>query len=391
MSHQVHICILTTAHPIDDVRVYHKFANAFREAGFRVTWAGPSDPVRQLHSNNPHDIEYRLGPPIRNRIDRLRSSRRIGPIAGKIPKVDVYYAPEPDSAQIALSLAKRNGAKVIFDIHEVFHGALLDRWLFGFQIHLIREHMRQRFSRIAAQCDLVIGVNAAVLSQYSLPNVPKLVVRSCAPSWFAGKEPADVCGSQRNYFSIMHGKSDLARGTLQVIEAAAKSRARIPGLRILMFEPSVRRDDAGYRTLASRISDRDLSEIIDLRATIPMQQMPGVLQSCDAGLIAYGRDLGIESLPNRLFEYMAAGLPVIGPSYAGEIASVIKAEKCGILVDFENPDEIAEAFVQLSDHPEQCREMGRRSRNAFLARHNWESEIRPVIDCIQQWHAPNST
>lgn len=389
MSRPVHICILTTAHPTDDVRVYHKFARAFRAAGFSVTWVGPAHSVHPLHGDDPHGVEFRLGPPIRTRMDRLHSCRRIGPIAGKVPKVDIYYAPEPDSARMALRLAQNNGAKVIFDIHEVFHGALLDRWLFGLRFHPIREYMRRHFSRVASQCDLVIGVNAAVLSQYSLSHVPKLVVRSCAPSWFAGNKPADVCGIGRKYFNIIHGKSDLARGTLQVIEAAARSRAQIPGLRILMFESSVQANVTGHRALRSRIYDLGVSEIIVFRPMIPMQEMPEVLQSCDAGLIAYGRDFGIESLPNRLFEYMASGLPIIGPSYASEITSVIKAERCGILVDFENPAEIAEAFVQFSRHPDRCREMGRRSRDAFLARHNWESEIRPVIDRIHQWYTSN--
>jgi len=386
MSDPVHVCILTTAHPIDDVRVCHKFAGAFRAAGFCVTWVGPGHATQAMRNYNPYDIEFMLGPPIRTRVDRLLSSRRIRPIAEQNANVDVYYAPEPDSAQLALSLAKNNGAKVIFDIHEIYHGALLDRWLLGFRINLIREYMRRRISLIASQCDLVVGVNNAVLAQYSPPKVSKVVVRSCAPSWFAKGEPADVCGSQRSSFNVMHGKSDLARGTMQVVEAAAMSSAQIRGLRILMFEPANKTNDVGHSSLTSRIKELSVSEVIDVRPSIPMQDMPRVLQSCDAGLIAYGRDLGIDSLPNRLFEYMAIGLPIIAPSYAREIASIIETEQCGILVDFEDPVDISKALVQLSQHPNKCREMGRRSRDAFLARHNWETEVRSVIECIQNWH-----
>lgn len=174
-----------------------------------------------------------------------------------------------------------------------------------------------------------------------------------------------------------------------MVEAAAMSSAQIHGLRILMFESANKTNDIGHSILTSRIKELGISEIIDVRPSIPMQDMPRVLQSCDAGLIAYGRDLGIESLPNRLFEYMAIGLPIIAPSYAREIASIIETEQCGILVDFENPIDIAKALVELSHHPNKCREMGRRSRDAFLARHNWEAEVRSVIDFIHKWQTPN--
>lgn len=386
MSDPIHICILTTAHPIDDVRVNHKFANAFHTAGFRVSWVGPGHAFYDSKNYyNWHGIEFILGPPIRTRLDRLLSRRRIRPIAERLSKVDVYYSPEPDSAELAISLAKRNGAKVIFDIHEVYHDALLDRWLLGYRVNPIREYIRRRISQIAFQCDLVIGVSNAVLSPYLHQNTPNNVVRSCAPSWFAKGDQSDTCGKLRTAFSIMHGKSDLVRGTMQVIEAAALSLRQIYGLRVIMFESANKTNDNERNKLISRIKELGLAEIIDLRPGIPMHDMPRILETCDAGLIAYGRALGTDSLPNRLFEYMAMGLAIIAPTYAREIARIIDIEKCGILVDFEDPADISRAIVQLSQNPHLCREMGRRSREAFLARHNWETEVRPVIDRIQKW------
>jgi glycosyltransferase involved in cell wall biosynthesis len=82
---------------------------------------------------------------------------------------------------------------------------------------------------------------------------------------------------------------------------------------------------------------------------------------------------------------MAVGLPVLAPSYDKGIAPVIKTEKCGMLADFENPESIAEAINHLRDNPEVCREMGRRGREAFLARHNWEGEVQPLLDRIRSW------
>ena len=299
--------------------------------------------------------------------------------------MDVYYSPDPDAAAVAFNLAKKNGAKVIFDIHEVFHGAILDRWLFGRRLYPIRNYIQQRIRRICSKCDLVLGVSNAVLDPYLTHKDRYMVVRSCAPSWFANAKAADILDATRSPFKIVHGKSDLIHGTKQVIEAAAISKTHGIDLRIVMFKSSKNNMDIDTRALISESHKLGISEIIDMQESIPFPKMPDILQACDAGLVAYGRDLGIDSLPNRLFEYMAAGLAIIAPFYAREIARIIETERCGILVDFEDPRDIAKAIIQLRRNPYLCREMGKRAREAFLLRYNWEKEVRPVIDYIQKW------
>lgn len=389
MPKTIHICIVTTAHPVDDVRVNHKFARSFLNAGFRVSWVGPSHAFFDLKKCNLNNIEFFLTPPIRNRADRLLSHRKIQIIAEGVSKVDVYYAPDPDAAQIAISLAKKNSAKVIFDIHEIYHGTLLDRWLFGFRLDFIREFMRKWIERIASKCDLVIGVSESVLASYITNKVESMVVRSCAPSWFCTNKTNDIHGEQRTAFTVIHGKSDFGRGTLQAVEAAALCLKQVGDLRIVMFESVKNMKNDTTHPLISRIKELGMNEVIDIRPSIPMQDMPGVLQRCDAGLILYNRALGRDSLPNRIFEYMASGLAIIAPIYAREIVPIIRSEQCGLLVDCEDPAEIAKAIVQLSSNLKLCYEMGRRSQDAFLARHNWETEIRPVIACIQNWQISN--
>lgn len=386
MSEPIHICILTTAHPIDDVRVNHKFASAFCIAGFRVSWVGPGHAFFDSKHCNSDDIQFILTPPNRGRFDRLFASSQLRRSAKSIKDVSVYYVPDPDAVPVALTLARQNGAKVIFDIHEVYHGALLDRWLMGWRLPLIRNYLRQHIKRMCSKCNLVIGVSDAVLAPYISHDKNSMVVRSCAPAWFAQGESADVCSSQRSSFNIIHGKCDLSRGTMKVVEAASILNSQVNDLRIVMFKSSQNPKDADSNILLSRIQELKLSNVIVMRPGVSMKAMPNILQTCDVGLIAYGRDLGVDSLPNRLFEYMAAGLAIIAPTYAREIAKIINAEKCGVLVDFENPAEIAQAMIKLRKEPQMCREMGKRAREAFLQRHNWETEVCPVIERIREWH-----
>lgn len=381
MSRNPHVCIVTTAHPVDDVRVNNKFAYGFRQAGFEVTWVGPGHAFFDHASFNRHGINYVLAPPNRNRVDRVMSHRRIRKLAGQVKDVDVYYAPEPDSAQLAVDLAVKNKARVIFDLHEIYHGALLDRWLMGMQLQPVRNYVQKNIARTCGKAAMVIGVSEAVLRPYISPDTPHMVIRSCAPSWFALAPGATTIEHEPEVFTLMHGKSDFQRGTREVLEAIRIASGKISDFRVIMFSQGRDAEKLAFNNL---LQEMGITDLVDLRKGVPMQDMPEILRNCHAGLIAYGRNLGADSLPNRIFEYMAAGLPVVAPVYATEIAKIIDSEQCGMLVDFENPESIAEAIVALHDNRGLCREMGTRAKSAFLARHNWESEMQPLIEWINK-------
>lgn len=386
----IHVCILTTAHPLDDVRVSNKIAQSLKEEGFRVTWVGPDYAYFDHENYNRYGLEYRLYLPSKTKLDRILSGRRAYQAALMVQDVDVYYSPEPDSAEVAVRLAKRNGAKVIFDVHEVYHDVMLSRWLNGWAFHMLRPIARKRIERTCSRCDLVVGVSKAVLEPYSNATVEQMIVRSCAPAWFAKGSPADVCGNGRGELTLMHGKSTLGRGTITVLEALSLASERVDGLRVVMFDAFVEKaENFGAHQLCTMVKEMNLETIVDFRKPVPMQEMPAILNCCDVGMVSYNRMLGLESLPNKLFEYMATGLAILAPSYSEEIVRIIEQEKCGMLVDFENPQAIADAIVYLRNNPVECRQMGIRARNAFLHRHNWQAEVRPLIEKIHGWRSDN--
>jgi len=103
--------------------------------------------------------------------------------------------------------------------------------------------------------------------------------------------------------------------------------------------------------------------------------MPQLLSSCSAGIISYGRIFGEASLPNRLFEYMAAGIAVLAPAYSPEIVRILERYGCGITADFEDPKDIAEKLLQLISNPDEMSAMGLRGRHAFMRHFAWEAQL----------------
>jgi glycosyltransferase involved in cell wall biosynthesis len=382
----INVCILTTAHATDDMRVFYKMAHSFASSGMRVSWVGPDI---TLYGQMPDDpavpmarFLYTRSP---GRFGRLTGLRKAYRAARAIGDVDVYYCPDPDSAFVGCWLAARSGGRVIFDLHENYHvphtvqrrGTGAGRRLFGKLIQL-------GISWIGRRVDTVVGVSESVLAPFRNDIKNALVVRNCAPKRLfpassSRRKPVD------GPFTFMHGTGALGRGTDVVLDAVAIARKRMDGMRVIVFNSfTAHADGYGEQAFRQRVDELGIGDQIDLREPVPLGTIPAVLQTCDCGLIAYGRKLGVGSLPNRLFEYMASGLPVIAPRYAAEIRDILEKEQCGLLVDFENPDEVAEAMVFLGANVDQCRTMGERAREAFESRHNWDDEVQPLLDRIHQ-------
>jgi glycosyltransferase involved in cell wall biosynthesis len=78
------------------------------------------------------------------------------------------------------------------------------------------------------------------------------------------------------------------------------------------------------------------------------------------------------SLPNKLFQYMAAGLPVVA-SDLPQVRDVVEGTAAGICVDTSRPSLIAQALRSILDDPAAAMRMGNAGREAVRRKYNWET------------------
>lgn len=81
----------------------------------------------------------------------------------------------------------------------------------------------------------------------------------------------------------------------------------------------------------------------------------------------------LESAPVKMFEYMAAGIPVIASDFP-KFRDIIEGAKCGLLVDPTSPSAIAGAIHYVLTHPREAEEMGNRGRETSIRKYNWATE-----------------
>jgi glycosyltransferase involved in cell wall biosynthesis len=112
---------------------------------------------------------------------------------------------------------------------------------------------------------------------------------------------------------------------------------------------------------------------------VPHEQVWGFYEECDAGLVCL---LPLErykvSLPVKMFEFMAAGLPVIASDFP-LFRELVEDNGCGICVDPEMPERIASAARRLAGDAELVLQMGEMGRKAVLEKYSWEAEAQTLL------------
>lgn len=379
------VCIFTTAHPTDDIRVYDKFCVTFLQKGYNVKWIGPDHIFFSKAENRDKQVSWELFKNkggLKGRISNIKNAYQA---LKALKNVDYIYCPDPDSAFLAVNFKPSKSIKVIFDIHEVYHKDLLKRRTMGFELNFISNAIKKLIINVCKKADLVLAVSNKVLSYYVFDDKKSYIVRSCAPISIIDDINREAM-QKNETFTIVHGKNHITRGTGVIIEAIniLKKKHQAGDFKVLMIDLYGVLDGNRDNPYSVEVNKYGVEEYIDLRRGMSLREMQIELSKSNGGLISYGRELGVDSLPNRLFEFMANGLPVIVPEYAEEIVNIVKKENCGIITDMENAVKIAEAMEYLIENKEEADKMGKNGKEAFYKRHNWENEIAPIVNFMNK-------
>jgi glycosyltransferase involved in cell wall biosynthesis len=125
-------------------------------------------------------------------------------------------------------------------------------------------------------------------------------------------------------------------------------------------------------------------EKVDYQGSMPWKDVWSHLLSARIGLVCFHPTPShLVAGPNKLFEYMAAGLPIIASDFP-EWRQIVEIAGCGLTVDPLNPAQLAQAVEYLLSHPQESEAMGKRGQQYVLERANWEREKDRLLDFFRQ-------
>ncbi|MHC8514317.1 glycosyltransferase family 4 protein [Sporosarcina sp. ITBMC105] len=361
------ICHLTSVHTHTDTRIFFKECTSLVDAGIEVHFIVPGAPTSMINGVHIHGVKKETG----NRLKRMTKTVKHVYEKGLEIDADVYHFHDPELIPIGLKL-KKLGKKVIYDVHEdVPRQVLTKNWLPKYTHMLVSKLVENYEDRAAKKFDVVItatpfirdrfiriGCNAQDINNYPLLNELKVE----GISW-SEKENA-VC-----YL----GGISFIRGIKEMVEALEITRdvsLLLGGKFTVPSEKEVIVELKGW----SKVTELGFLDRDGVRDTYRISK---------AGLVTLQPTINyIDALPVKMFEYMAAGIPVIAsdfPVWRG----IIEQLKCGICVDPLNPSDIADAINWILENPQEAEQMGKNGRQLIETKYNWEVESLKLIEIYE--------
>jgi len=352
------VLMLSAAHPAADVRVVRKEGAALAAAGHRVLHLCPGGAGAPAEVDGVGILTHRH----RRGTGLLALARQAAAL-----RPAVIHASEPDAWLAALLAARRCGARVVLDVHE-HYPSRLDARLPAALRPLAR-------GAIAAACRLMSrAADAVVVAKGGLDapfaGRPVVAVRNYAPA------PE---GAPRRHapgpVTLVHlGAIGRARGWPQMLEALALCPS---GTRLLLVGRFTDGSEAEFEARAAALG---LAERVEVTGWLLQEDALARAAAADIALVLFqrGEENHRLALPHKLFDAMAAGLPVIAPRFAEEVAAVVRAAGCGVLVDEADPARVAAAVGVLTE-PARRAALGAAGRRAAQGLFSWEGEAARLV------------
>jgi glycosyltransferase involved in cell wall biosynthesis len=259
----------------------------------------------------------------------------------------------------------------------------------GFVRAIVRRRERDWARDAAAFLAVSDPVADLVAERWDVPR--PTVLLNCPPAWrpedpgpvaserireAAGIEPARPIVLYQGGFSVDRGVEELV---------AAAAHPRLVELDAAVVFMGYGRLEASIRAAA----ERDPRRIHLLPAVLPDELMPWTA-SADVSFVGQPpRTLNQRmNLPNKLFESLMAGVPVV-VSVGNEQCRLVTAERVGACVDIDDPAAIASACADLLTRPEEERRALRaHCRRVALERYTWEGNAGGLIEVYRRLAAP---
>lgn len=209
---------------------------------------------------------------------------------------------------------------------------------------------------VALAPGIVVGIARRGVERDRIALIPNGCDLTLFHTGVAPERPPGIAPGQ--LVAIFSGTHGVANGLSSVLDAAAELKRRGRSDISLVLVGSGKEKPA----LVDRAGRDGLDNIVFLDP-VPKFRLAGMLRGADIGLqiLADVPAFYFGTSPNKYFDYISAGLPVI-TNYPGWIAEMIERNACGIAVPPGSAGRLADALVVAADDREALGEMGSRSR-----------------------------
>ena len=158
-----------------------------------------------------------------------------------------------------------------------------------------------------------------------------------------------------------------------LVEAFAMFYKKEPQARLLLVGDGPIKEE-----IIQQVDDLGCSEAVHFTGAVTSNQIPPLLASMDVAVAPYPLSANSYFSPLKVYEYMAAGLAVVG-SEVGQLTELILDGFNGLLCPQENSVALAEKLQYLRSHPDICWRLGKTARDQVEKNHTWKAVVERLL------------
>ncbi len=357
------ICHLTSVHVPFDTRIFHRELKSLTAAG------------HETHLVARHDTDTTVEGIVIHAVRSHESmARRIISSPGEVlrralaERYDIFHFHDPELIPVGVRL-KRLGMTVIYDVHEDYPDYFRHKQAFHPLLRLPFSAAIAALERMTAgMFDAVVTVTPTIYERFRRLNRRTVMVRNFpGPDELPGNDGPAWKGREDAVAYV--GSLTMDRGLREMIDAVGMIEERRT-VRLLLA------GDFGTPDVERRVRNLPAWCLVDFHGHTDRAGTGAMLGRAKAGMVlCHPRSNYLRAYPTKMFEYMAAGIPVIASDFP-LWREIVEPAECGILVDPFDTRAIADAVLYLIEHPDEARRMGRSGRAAAEDRYNWNNEGR---------------
>lgn len=354
---------LTSAHSRFDVRIFFKECLSLKEANYKVSLI-----VADGKGNEIKDgiCIFDVGKP-KGRIERMLATTIHMFSKACDLDADIYHLHDPELILIGLEL-KRMGKKVVFDAHEDLPKQTLSKPYLNKTGLILLSHILKFFEKVVCRYfDAIVAATPFICNKFLKINKNTIDVNNFP---ILGELESSVPWSEKRNQVCYIGGIDAIRGIKELIGAMAlintDSKLCLAG----NFS-----DDKFAIEMKTQKGWRQVNEV----GFIDRNGVKNVMKESVAGLVTLHPIINyLDSLPIKMFEYMAAGLPVVASDFP-LWREIIEKNHCGICVNPLDSAAIAKAIDWLVEQPVESENMGKNGKAAVYKEYNWQNEQKKLL------------
>lgn len=297
----------------------------------------------------------------------MRSTANVKALAMSL-SADIYVLHDPELIPAGIHL-KKMGRKVVFDSHEDVPTQLRGKPYLGRISAECISRSYQTYERHACrQFDGVVGATPFIRDKFQKINHGTIDINN----YPILNEFNEVRPWSDKLMQVCYvGNIAAMRGIRELVQSCSHLHTPTTLALAGVFETPA---------LASELASDPGWRRVRAHGHLDRSGVSALMARSVAGLVTLHPQANyLESLPVKMFEYMAAGIPVIASNFPFW-RTIIEAEACGICVDPLRPAEIAAAVDYIVAHPGMARQMGANGRRAVTEKFNWGNESQKMMD-----------